>query len=99
MLNTWLLWSKESHNKYFDLGIIRMFYWYGIIPAALYFLSQCRLIWCGYKKKDFMLLGIVVVITVYSIFEAHFISDYMGRNYILFFFGMYLGDMVEKKRI
>lgn len=98
MLNTWSLWAVEQNNRYFDLGIIRMFYWYGIIPAVVYFVSQCRLIWCGFKRRDFMLLGVMVVITIYSIFEAHFISDYMGRNYILFFFGMYLTDMIGEKK-
>ena len=48
-----------------------------------------------------MLLMMVVVITIYSIFEAHYISDYLGRNYIFFFFGMYLKEMLgadEKKQ-
>ena len=98
MLNTWFLWSRPENNWFFDLGIIRMFYWYGIIPAVVYFVSQCRLIWCGFKRRDFMLLGVMVAITIYSIFEAHFISDYMGRNYILFFFGMYLSDMIGEKK-
>lgn len=97
MLNTWSLWSVERNNWYFDLGIIRMFYWYGIIPAVVYFAAQCRLLWCSFGKKDFMLLAVMILITVYSIFEAHFISDYMGRNYILFFFGMYLADMLGEK--
>ena len=99
MLNTWSLWSAERNNYFFDLGIVRFFYWYGIIPGIICFLAQCRLIWCGYKYKDYMLLAMVVVITIYSVFEAHFISDYMGRNYILFFFGMYLSDMIGEKKI
>lgn len=94
MLGTWFLWSREVNNNYFDLGIVRMFYWYGIIPAAIYFLVQFRLLWCGFKRKDYMMAVVVICITVYSVFEAHFISDYMGRNYILFFFGMYLSDMI-----
>ena len=98
MLNTWSLWSVERNNWYFDLGIIRMFYWFGIIPAVVYFATQCRLLWCGFKRKDFMLLAVMISITIYSIFEAHFISDYMGRNYILFFFGMYLSDMLGEKK-
>lgn len=97
MLNTWYPWSSVENTKYFDLGIIRMFYWFGIIPGTLYFLAQCRLLWCGYKKKDYMMLAMVVVITIYSVFEAHFISDYMGRNYILFFFGMYLSNLIGEK--
>ena len=97
MLNTWYPWSAARNTEYFDLGIIRMFYWFGIIPGVIYFLTQCKLIWCGYKQKDYMLLAMVVVITIYSVFEAHFISDYMGRNYILFFFGMYLANLLGDK--
>ena len=99
MLNTWSLWSAERNNYYFDLGIVRFFYWYGIIPGILYFLAQCKLIWCGYQKKDYMLLALLVVIAVYSVFEAHFISDYMGRNYILFFFGMYLAELLGSRNV
>ena len=95
MLNTWSLWSVGRNNYFFDLGIIRMFYWFGIIPAAIYFAAQCRLLWCGFKKQDYMLLAMIVSIAVYSVFEAHFISDYLGRNYILLWFGMYLGQMLN----
>ena len=97
MLNTWSLWSAVGNSYYFDLGIVRFFYWYGIIPGIIYFLAQCRLVWCGYKEKDYMLAVIMMVISIYSVFEAHFISDYMGRNYILFFFGMYLAQMLGCK--
>ena len=98
MLNTWFLWSVRENVNFFDLGIIRMFYWFGIIPGAVYFLAQCRLLWCGFWKKDYMLLAMVVSITVYSLFEAHFISDYLGRNYIFLWLGMYLGPMVNGKK-
>ena len=98
MLHTWSLWSVARNNYFFDLGIVRFFYWYGIIPGSIYFFAQCRLLWCGYKQKDYMLLALMVVITIYSVFEAHFISDYMGRNYILFFFGMYLTQMLGCKQ-
>lgn len=98
MIHTWSLWSNPNNDNFFDLGIVRFFYWYGIIPGILYFLAQCRLIWCGYKQKDYMLLAMVVIVTVYSVFEAHYISDYMGRNYIFFFFGMYLSQMLGEGR-
>lgn len=98
MLNTWFLWSVKENRYFFDLGIIRMFYWFGIIPAIVYFSAQCRLLWCGFKKKDHMLLAMIVSIAIYSVFEAHFISDYLGRNYILLWFGMYLGQMLGENR-
>lgn len=94
MLHTWSLWSVARNNYYFDMGIVRIFYWYGIIPGALYILAQIRLIWIAMKKYDYMLLAVLVAIALYSVFEAHFVSVYLGRNYILFFFGMYLSDML-----
>ena len=94
MLSTWSLWSDRNNVYYFDLGIVRMFYWFGILPASIYFLLQCRLLWCGFKKKDYMMAAIIICITIYSIFEAHFVSVYLGRNIFLFWFGMYLSQMV-----
>lgn len=94
MLHTWSLWSVVRNNYYFDMGIVRIFYWYGIIPGALYILAQIRLFWIAMKKYNYMLLAILVAISLYSVFEAHFVSVYLGRNYILFFFGMYLSDML-----
>lgn len=98
MIQTWSLWSNPLNDNFFDLGIVRFFYWFGIIPGIIYFGAQCRLIWCGYKEKDYMLLAMIVLITIYSVFEAHFISDYLGRNYILLWFGMYLSQMLGVKQ-
>lgn len=97
MVYTWRIFSEARCNYFFDLGIVRMFYWFGVIPATIYYLAHCLLLWCGAKKKDARMLFMVVVITIYSIFEAHYISDYTGRNYIFFFLGMYIRDMVGVK--
>lgn len=96
-VSTWSLWSAPENHYFFDLGIVRIFYWYGIIPAVIYFLAQCRLLWCSCKKKDYMLLALTVSITLYTVFEAHYVSVYLGRNYILFFLGMYLQDILGRK--
>lgn len=102
-IQTWTLFGSEQSTYYFDLGIVRMFYWFGILPATLYFLAKLRLILCAYRKQDFMMIGILICITLYSIIEAHFISDYMGRNYIFFWLGIYLSEMTgqgkEEERI
>lgn len=98
MIQTWSLWSKPHNDNFFDLGIVRFFYWFGIIPGIIYFFTQCRLIWCGYKQKDYMMFAVIVIITIYSVFEAHYISDYTGRNYIFFFYGMYLSQMLGCKK-
>ena len=97
MLHTWFLWGQERNTYFFDLGIVRFFYWFGIVPGVLYYGVQCILLWFNYRKKDWLTLLLVVFITIYSIFEAHYISDYSGRNYILLCLGMYIGDMLEDK--
>lgn len=99
MVPTWHLFSPERYRYTFDMGIVRFFYWYGIIPGIAYFGSQLRLLWCGYKRKDFMMAVMVVVISIYSVFEGHFVSVYLGRNYILFFFGMYLLDILGVRKV
>ena len=35
-IQTWRLFSRPENNRYFDMGWIRLFYWYGIIPAGLF---------------------------------------------------------------
>lgn len=97
MLHTWSLWSVKRNNYYFDMGIVRIFYWYGIIPGMIYILVQLQLLWTAMKKSDYMLLTVIISITVYSVIEAHFVSPFLGRNYILFFFGLYLANLLGEK--
>lgn len=97
MIYTWSAFSNPLNDNYFDLGIVRAFFWYGWIPASLYFIMQIKLMWVAFKKSDYMMLAVMVAITAYSIIEAHFISVYIGRNYILFFMGMYLADLTGTK--
>lgn len=90
----WSLFSAERNTYYFDMGYVRVFYWYGIIPAVIYFLLNMILIWECYKKRDYMGLVIMTVLAVYTIVEAHIISVYIGRNYILLLLGAYWNDML-----
>lgn len=93
MIETWSIFSTPINNYYFDLGIVRLFYWYGWIPAIFYLIMHAKLIWASYKYKDYMMLAVIISYIMYTIVEAHFISVYIGRNYILFFMGMYLAGL------
>lgn len=88
-LKNWKLFGDASNVEYFDQGFIRLFYWYGIIVGLLYVVSNLYLIRCAYKKKDYALLVIVVAYAVFSIMEAHLISVYLLRNYLLLWLGYY----------
>lgn len=91
---TWSLFSRPENNYYFDMGFVRLFYWYGIIPAVIYVILHVLLILQLYKRRDGMGLVMVSVFAIYTLIEAHLVSVYIGRNYILFLMGMYMSNML-----
>lgn len=97
-ISTWSLFSSPRNTYYFDMGWVRLFYWYGIIPGII--IIVCMLLLLGYFYKKDRLDEIILFSTysVYTIVEAHIISVYIGRNYLLFIAGMFLWKMWEKTR-
>lgn len=95
-VQSWSLFSERANDVYFDLGFVRLFYWYGIIPAAI--IIAVLLIWMVYcmKQRNYMALAMITCVSLYTVFEAHFVSDYIGRNYLLFIFGSMWTGMVEQ---
>lgn len=96
-MQNWSLFANPANQEYFDQGFIRLFYWYGIIPAFVYLLGNLYLIWQAYRKKDGCLLVIVVAYAVYSLMEAHLVSVYLLRNYLLIWFGFYWYQPFKQK--
>ncbi len=90
-LQSWTLFGDENSGEYFfDMGWVRIFYWYGIIPACVIIALLLYLIYRFYKKRDLDGLIMLSAITVYTIAEANFVSAYIGRNYLLPIMGVYL---------
>lgn len=99
---TWSAFSRPENNYYFDLGWVRLFYWYGIIPATIAVILIVLLAYFCFRKKRYMALMMITSFAVYSIIEAHAISVYLARNYVLFLFGAMWTDMLtneSEKRI
>lgn len=89
-IGTWSLLSCEHNfNYYFDMGWIRVFYWYGIIPGVLMLILLSAFVSYLYKKQMTKELVLLSALAVYTVFEAHLVSAYIGRNYILLILGMY----------
>lgn len=88
-LPNWKLFAAPENQEYFDAGFVRAFYWYGIIPGILYGLMHLYLIWQSCKHKDYVLLVMVVAFSIYNLMEAHFVSVYLLRNYLLVCMGYY----------
>lgn len=79
----WSLFSNPESIIYQDMGFIRLFYWYGIIPGIVYLaVKGIHLFYC-YKKKDAAAFLVITMFVLYTVFEAHAISVYLARDYAL----------------
>lgn len=87
-LPTWRLFGVAENGYYFDMGWVRLFYWYGIIPGCIYVAVLALLIWELYKRKEYMGVMVLASLFIYTLVEAHIISVYLARDYTLFLIGM-----------
>lgn len=89
-MESWSLFSSPNNmTYYFDMGWVKLFYRYGIIPGILYCIANLWLLWKLYKEKDAFGLVVFAVLTVYNVVEAHLFSVYIGRNFMLMMMGSY----------
>lgn len=88
MIQTWSAFSNENNmNYYFDMGWVKVFYRYGVIPGILYVAANLLLLWKLWRRRDACGLTLFVMFAVYTVVEAHLISIYIGRNYLLLMMG------------
>ena len=93
----WLPFASAQNTEYFDAGLIKLFYWYGIIPGILYVLMNLYLIYQSFRKEDYTSVVIVAGYTLFTIMEAHLISFYILRNYLFILLGYYWYQPFVKK--
>lgn len=98
IMDTWSLFSNPHNTYYFDMGWVRLFYWYGIIPGIMVIVCLLLLLVYFYKKDKMAEMILFSTYSVYTIVEAHIVSVYIGRNYLLFIAGMYLWEIWSKTR-
>ncbi|MBQ6887399.1 MAG: hypothetical protein IJN54_07820 [Lachnospiraceae bacterium] len=94
----WSLFSSPDNQNYFDMGYMRLFYWYGIIPGILYTVIMCIMIWNCYKQKAYDAFLVIMAFSAYMLIEAHTVSVYIGRNYILLFIGAMWYTILSRKQ-
>lgn len=95
-IETWKLFSDHDSFEYFDMGWIRLIYWYGIIPAVLIAILTGFFIYLCYKQRDAWTLIIILSLSIYTVIEATFVSVYIGRNFLLPVLGVYLGYFFDR---
>ncbi|MCQ2497382.1 MAG: hypothetical protein MJ133_00195 [Lachnospiraceae bacterium] len=97
-IQSWTLLPKAGNEKYFDLGINRLFYWYGIITAVVIIAVFAMLLIYLYKKGKYTEVMFLAMIICYTLIEAHFVSVYIGRCYPLVILGGYWALMMRKDK-
>ncbi len=97
-IESWKLFSSRTSQTFFDMGWVRLFYWYGWIPASLGILCLILLLAECARRRDGAALVMIVSMSVYTVLEAHLVSEYIGRNYILILFGAYGFSMLRADR-
>ncbi len=94
-IGTWTWFGNSfSGNSFFDMGWVRVFYWYGIIPACLIIVLLLFFIYNMYQRHDLEALILFTTICIYTLVEAGFISAYLGRNYLLPMLGIYILGLI-----
>ena len=98
-LKGWTLFSDANHfSRIFDMGWVRMFYWFGIIPGSIFTGLHLMLQNEIRKTKDYAAFLLVIIVAVYTVVEPQYISHYLGRNFLLFLFGAYWSQMLYVTR-
>ena len=95
-IETWKFFSDRNSERIFDMGWVRLYYWYGIIPATIIVWLILLLIYLCYKEKDIWTVLIVFSLGVYTVIEATFVSRYIGRNLLLPIAALYLYKTMQK---
>lgn len=87
VLSNWKPFGAMNFVEYFDMGWVRLFWWYGYIPGILAVIGIFILIYYQYKLRDYSGLLLIVSMILFTVIEAHFISVFLLRNYMLFLIG------------
>ena len=97
-IETWKYFSDRNSEKIFDMGWVRLYYWYGIIPATVVVVLLILLIYLCYRNRDIWTVLLVFSIGIYTVIEATFISRFIGRNVLLPIVATYYWGLVNKKK-
>nr|MCR4851775.1 hypothetical protein [Lachnospiraceae bacterium] len=96
-LSNWKWFSAPWADDYFDMGYVRLFFWYGIIPGSISIIMILMSIRESYRKRDHMGFMMIMMFGIFTVIEAHIVSVYIARNYVLFLMGAYMTTMLLKR--
>ena len=97
VMSSWTLFSVREYDRYFDMGFVRLVYWYGVIPAVMILVLLFLVYRAIRREKDAAGLVFLLCCCLYTVLEAHLVSIFMLRNDVLFLIGLYAGSLLIKE--
>ena len=101
-LATWRWFSTRESGYYFDLGWLRLVYWYGVVPALFIIMFVYEWLRSIRQRRDHAAYMMVSCLVLYTVIEAHLVSIYLGRSIELPLLAAYipyiLGDYNESEQ-
>ena len=82
-LATWRWFGDRRNTVFFDLGWVRVIYWYGVIPMLAALALVYRWLQVVRERRDTAAFALVCPLVLYTLAEAHLVSVYLGRNIAL----------------
>lgn len=82
-ISNWRIFSSHSNKNRYDLGYVQIFYYYGIIPAVMYFLFLFRAFYRGVVRKDKFGCLALAGFSIYLFTESLYFSNYLTRDFML----------------
>ncbi len=95
-LSTWTWFGSVLNAHFFDMGWVRIIYWYGVIPAIAVIWMTAELFGEVRRRKDMAALIVLALCCGYTVFEAHLVSEYLARNFCLLIAAWYLQQPKEE---
>ncbi|MBQ6416509.1 MAG: hypothetical protein IJJ65_09700 [Butyrivibrio sp.] len=99
VITSWKLFSDHNSEEFFDMGWVRIFYWYGIVPGIIIVALILLFCYLCLKQKDLWTMIIILSLGIYTFVEATFISRYIGRNPFLLVFAVYVWNYFKQNSI
>ena len=100
-LSSWTWFSRPLNDHYFDMGWVRLIYWYGVIPAVV-LITMLFLLYKQIRiRRDREALMLLTILCLFTVMEAHIVSEYLARNYLLVLMAAYMPDIlgIRKDRL
>ena len=82
-MENWCLFSNRNNRNGYDMGYIYIFYYYGIVIAAVYLIFIVSAVEKARRRKDTLGIVLIAGLCIYLFMETGYYSNYLTRDFLL----------------